>query len=80
MIHQPKLLTSWQEVRGAKPAHVLEDREAGGEEDPGEGEELVRENEVAGMSPAEICAFINTVKVWKGSFGRMLLNCCLTVV
>ena len=67
VIHHSKLLTSWQEVRGAKPAHVLEDREAGGEEDPGEGEELVRENEVAGMSPAEICALIN--KRWQGGKG-----------
>ena len=67
VIHHSKLITSWQEVRGAKPAHVLEDREAGSEEDPGEGEDLVRENEVVGMSPAEICALIN--KRWQGGKG-----------
>ena len=39
---------------------VLNDlRERGGEEDSGEGKELLRENDLAGESPPEICALVN---------------------
>ena len=46
---------------------MLENREGGGEEDTGEGEELLQENDVAGKSPAEMCALVN--RRWQGGKG-----------
>ena len=67
MLHHFNFFTSCQQARGAKPAHVFEDRAGGGEEDTSEGEELLQENDVAGKSPAEICALVN--RRWQSGKG-----------
>ena len=58
VLHHAKLLVSRQDTRGAKPAHVFEDQESGGDEVIGEREEL-QEREVTGKLPTQICALVN---------------------